>query len=856
MRRLVTCYLDDFLARGDAVAFAQRRGLRTFHWSYQEIASSSFAFAERLAERDTGKNDRVLLCGANSPEWVIAFFGCLLRGAIVVPLDTQSDAKFVERIQQQVNAKLAIFDRTARQTLRLPLPVVSLDEIEKTSECDQRPITENDIAEIVFTSGTTAEPKGVVLTHQNLLANIQPLERELGPYLKWERLVHPIRFLNLLPLSHVFGQFMGIFVPQLLGGEVFFIDSLKPSQIVETVKRERISVIVCVPRMLDTLRERVEREYQTGRPGRKKRFQAALEAATRWSVPRRWWEFRSIHRMLGWKFWAFISGGATLDEATDTFWHRLGFAVIQGYGLTETTSLVSVNHPFKKKRGSIGRVMRGQEVKLSSEGEILVRGANVSSGYWDQTGATNDGLSSQGSDKENWFHTGDVGELDAKGNLYFKGRRKEVIVTAAGLNVYPEDLEAALIQQPEIRAAAVVGMDGPYGPEPLAALLVRAGSDVPLEEVIRRANQSLAGHQQIRRWFVWPGEDFPRTSTQKIKRQEVAQRIIEASTQPLSASASDPLSDLIARIGGEIGNLNPDAKLGTDVKLDSLGRLELLSAIEDRYQIEISESDFNDVTTVGEIQSLINRRGSPTSFDGVRPTEDPEPSSYPYPHWPHRWPVSWLRTVGLYLIIFPFVRVMARPRVRGNGRLRNLKPPVLFVSNHLSMVDHALILWALPGRFHRHMSIAMDGELLRELRHPPQGASWFIRLRDRVKYLLVAFFFNVFAMPQKGGFRRSFGFAGEMVDGGYSVLVFPEGRRSPNGQMHSFRAGTGLLAQQLQVPVVPIRIDGIYELRQQGKHFAPADAITINIGTPVSFSAEQTAEEISRELEVHVRTAG
>jgi long-chain acyl-CoA synthetase len=870
MRQLVTSYLDEFLARGDAIAFAHRRGLRTVRWSYRRIATSAFGFAELLAERGIQKSDRVFLCGNNSPEWVVAFFGCLLRGAIVVPLDVQNESGFVERVQQQVNAKLAILDFDASESFRFTLPVISLDQLgELTCSANSDSSTTlapNDIAEIVFTSGTTAEPKGVVLTYQNLLANLLPLESELRPYLKWERLVHPIRFLNLLPLSHVFGQFMAIFVPQLLGSEVFFLDSLKPSQIVETVKRERISVIVCVPRMLETLRERVESEYRRGAHLNGTRepnhaLQNALDAARNWSVPRRWWEFRRVHRMFGWKFWAFISGGATLDAATEKFWQRLGFAIIQGYGMTETASLVSVNHPFKKRSGSIGRVMHGQEISLSDEGEILVRGANVSTGYWTNADSARGSATNH---EDRWFHTGDVGELDATGNLYFKGRKKEVIVTAAGMNVYPEDIEAVLNQQPQIKSAAVVGVEGPHGPEPVAALILRrdessslrfqndSSRDPRIVQAIEEANQSLAEHQRVRRWLIWPEEDFPRTPTQKVKRQLIAQRI-SGLDQAAPAASSNALLDLIGRVsGGPTNALKPDAKLGFDVNLDSLGRLELLNAIEDRYQLELNETAFTEATTVGEIERLI-RKQAPD--DGVVQTRKSRRSDYPYPQWPHRWPVNWLRVAALYLIVFPFVRVMGRPRVRGAETLKDWKGSLLFVSNHLSMVDHALILWALPGRFRRRLSIAMDGELLREWLNPPVDASWLTRLRHRGQYVLVAFFFNVFAMPQETGVRRSFEFAGEMMDRGFSVLVFPEGRRSPDGEMKPFRHGTGLLAKQLNAPVVPIRLEGIHELRQLGKHFASPGAITVNIGSPVKFATDNTPEEISAQLEARVRNA-
>jgi long-chain acyl-CoA synthetase len=897
MRELVTSYLEDFLTRGEAIAFAYREGLRTYRWTYADIARNAYEFADLLAERGINKGARVLLCGANSANWVIAFFGCLLRGAIVVPLDLQSEPGFIQRVQRQVDAKLAILDGEARRSFHPGLPIIPLEELTRATSTQSsyafpKPVDSvdsmgsvNDIAEIVFTSGTTAEPKGTVITHKNLLANLQPLEKQIRPYLKWERLVHPIRFLNLLPLSHVFGQFMGVFVPQLLDGEVFFADSLKPSEVVETVKRERISVIVCVPRMLDTLRQRVEREFDGTA------LEEALDRARNWSIPRRWWKFRRVHRMFGLKFWAFISGGATLNAETEEFWRRLGFAVIQGYGMTETASLVSVNHPFKKKAGSIGAIMPGQEVRLSEQGEILVRGPNVSPGYWTnlkdaETGRRGEGESAPSPrlpvsasprppvfpsslDAQGWLHTGDVGELDEEGNLYFKGRSKEVIVTSAGMNVYPEDLEAALNNQPEIKSSAVIGIEGPRGPEPVAALILRNSvtepGDAEVMQIIERANQDLTEHQKIRRWFVWPEEDFPRTATQKIRKPLIAEAIKKASSRHrVESTAADPLATLIARVSGEpVGVLSRDAKLATDLKLDSLARVELLGAIEDRYQVEINEAAFSDATTVGDIQTLI-REGSTDHETEYRSNRQEAEGSignrqsaignaYPYPHWPHRWPINWLRIAALYLIIFPYVRIMGRPAVKGYDHLKDQQGPLLFVSNHLSKVDHALILWASPHHIRRKMSIAMDGELLREWISPPAGTGWFTRLRYRVQYILVAFFFNIFAMPQHSGFRRSFAFAGEMMDRGYSVLVFPEGRRSPDGKLHKFRSGIGLLAQQLNVPVVPIRLDAIYELAQQGKHIAPPGALKINIGGVVEYSAEDSEQQITEDLESRIK---
>src|SRR5260370_2628769 len=328
--------MEDFLLRSNEPAFLHRHGLRVKRWSYGEIAKTALRFARELEARRIAKGDRVLVWSRNSHEWVSAVFGCLLRGVIVVPLDLQSEPGFVKRVEEQVKAKLALCDATTSGLVEQTLPVIELDELNSqiahhsSEPYSTTEISYDDIVEIVFTSGTTAEPKGVRITHRNLMANLTPLEREIKSYLKWERLFHPVRFLNLLPLSHVFGQFMGVYVPQLLGGAVFFQESLSPSQIVETVKRERISVVITVPRVLDALREKIESDYEAR--GALNRLRSAIASSDGRHFLRRWWTFRAIHNMFGWKFWAFVSGGATLHPDTEEFWRRWGFTGLQGIG--------------------------------------------------------------------------------------------------------------------------------------------------------------------------------------------------------------------------------------------------------------------------------------------------------------------------------------------------------------------------------------------------------------------------------------------------------------------------------------------------------------------------------------------
>ncbi|MFL6253854.1 MAG: AMP-binding protein, partial [Pyrinomonadaceae bacterium] len=260
MRSTINSYLEDYLRRGEETAFAHRRGLRLVRWSYRRVAETAYRFARELEARGINKGERVLVWAANGPEWVAAFFGCALRGAVLVPLDVESAPDFVARVQAQTRARLVLYStETQAQAASLGPPTLALEELESVvagrpvSPFAADEISADDLVEIIYTSGTTAEPRGVCLTHRNLLANLTPLEEGMRKYRKWVRLVHPLRFLCLLPLSHVFGQFMGILVPQLTGGEVFFNDALNPSEIVNTIKTRRINVVVTVPRLLDSL---------------------------------------------------------------------------------------------------------------------------------------------------------------------------------------------------------------------------------------------------------------------------------------------------------------------------------------------------------------------------------------------------------------------------------------------------------------------------------------------------------------------------------------------------------------------------------------------------------------------------
>ena len=850
-RRSLIDYLREYPKHGSSAAFVQRSGYRTSRASYAEVAGLAAQCAREFDRLEIAPGDRILFWGRNSAEWAAAFFGCILRGAVAVPMDQGATAEFAGRVAEQVDAKLLLAER-GNILVGKQRPTILLDSLQEAvarnspEAYDSPPLDRSSIAQIIFTSGATAEPKGVVISHGNILANLEPLEAEMRPYLKWERLVHPLRFLDLVPLSHVFGQFMGLWIPPLLGGVVCFQDSLNPSEIVATIRRERVSVLISVPRVLEALQAKIERDLEA--EGKLETFRKDFEASEKESVLRRMWRFRKIHRRFGWKFWAVISGGATLGPEAERFWGRTGFAAIQGYGLTETTSLVSVNHPFRIGQGSIGKVLHGREVKLDESGEILVRGENVATGYWEGNKIH---APAKNGDDAGWFRTGDLGALDAEGNLYFKGRKKNVIVTAAGMNVFPEDLEALLRREPEVKDCVVVGLDRGGNAEPCGVLLLRDVTSVKQPRhaagIVARVNDSLAEYQRMRSWFLWPETDFPRTSTGKPKLSEI-RASVEAQWGIANGAANWPanaggIKELISRMQGGGKEVGPNANLESDLHLSSLDRVELLSALEDRYQVDLNETSFASARTVGEVENLV-RASSPVRSEFVSP------------RWAQRWPVTWIRSFFYYLLTWPATHLMAHPRVFGRENLRGVKGPVLVISNHVIYLDVGFVLAALSMRLRHRLAVAMGGERLAEMRHPPREWPLARRLLNRMNYFLVVSLFNVFPLPKQSGFRESFRFAGDLADRGWNILVFPEGDLTPDGKLQPFRAGIGLLASNLKLPVVPMRIDGGYEVREAGSKFNRPGRIQVHIGKPVEFPAGTDPQEIARALEQCVAELG
>ena len=844
-RRNLLSLFDDFARFAGDTAVVQTRGYRREKLTYVELTARALFWGYALCGREIGPGDRVLLWGANSAEWVGCFWGILLRGAIVVPMDPAASPDFVQRAIKDAGVKLIMRDR---QLIDLPgvppsLIINDLKDVSRTpppaenAEMDPGDAsTRSTIAEIVYTSGTTSEPRGVVLTHGNILANLEPLERGIGQYRRYERWFHPLRFTTLVPLSHVFGQFMALFVPPLLGAAIVFEPSTNPSEIIRNVKRERATAVIAVPRMLDLLKSGLERDYEAR--GKSQWLKRTLERANGRKFLQRAWMFRRIHRRFGWKFWAFVSGGAALASDTEAFFKRMGYGVVQGYGMTETASMVSLNHPFRTTEGSVGKILPGREFKLADDGEILVRGENVAAGYW-KSGAL------QPSSEEGWLHTGDLGEMDGEGNLKFRGRKKNVIVTPAGLNVYPEDLESALRKQPAVRDCVVIPLERNGNAEPCAVLLLQDSQESASRAAVDAANLSLAEYQQIRRWLPWPDLDFPRNSMGKPRLGEIttraAQLFLGGQQQGAFHAQQSPVEELLSKFRA---SSSAKSNLEKELSLSSLDRVELMSSLEEMFHVELSETAFAEAKTVADVERLLQQ---PAARRG----------EYSYPRWTQRGPVRWLRLGVYYALVWPATQILGHPKIVGREHLRGLRGPMLFVSNHITRrADIGLILAALPPRFRHRLAAAIGGETLLTMRRPPRD--WFFAKRwvYQLGYWLVIALFNVFPLPQLSGFRESFRFAGESVDRGYSLVIFPEGmvNDSEDGRMAPFQSGIGLLAENLGIPIVPMRLDGVWQMKRERRRLAHIGEITVRIGAPVTFAPDTAPDEVARRLQSLVQS--
>ena len=807
-RETLLDFFDERL-RSDAEFCVHDNGYLVRRYSYATVRLAAGDFAARLAAAGVAAGDKVLFWSENRPEWVMAFWGCLLRGAVVVPIDYRASAGFLHKVGQLVDARVLLVGDEVEPPAEPGLDVWRLAELSETGGAPVPPMPAGytpaggDIAEIIFTSGATSEPKGVIITHRNVLANIVPVEREVLKYRKFGRPFYPLRFLNLLPLSHLFGQSLATFIPPMLPGVCVFMRGYSPSAIVHQIHSRRISVLVCVPKILDVLREHV----------RQMTPEVADAPADNPHVARRWWRYRRVHRLFGLKFWCFIVGAAPLDPDLELFWSRLGFLVVQGYGLTETAPIVTLNHPFKTRRGTVGTPIAGVEIRIADDGEILVKGDNVTTGYF---GAPAD---SAAAFENGWFHTGDLGLLDEAGRLQVLGRKKEVIVTPEGLNIFPNDVERVVDSVPGVKESVVVGLTRDGEERVHAVVVLKTPTDSAL--IARTANRKLEDHQRLRGVLVWPGNRLPRTEgTQKLKRSAV-RKWAEQGAAPVTAKTDTgdrTVATILERVAG--GTVSRDTRL-EELGLTSLERVELLMVLENELDATIDEGVVSGTATVADLEALV---ASPAAA-----SKAPGPV-FPLPHWSQSLLMRTTRRLCLRLWLLPLTRLFAWTRVHGLEHLAKVGGPVIFAANHQSFMDTPVILAALPRALRYRVATAMAKDFFAPHFHP-EGHTLSARWTNGLLYYLSTALFNAFPLPQReAGTRHALRYAGELIGAGNSLIIYPEGRRTVGDAIAWFRPGTAMIAARLDVPVVPVRLRGLDMVLGEGKRMARPGRVEVRFG--------------------------
>jgi len=826
---------------GTKEAFIIRPGFRTRAWSYRDLNDVVPRVARYLSDSGIKKGDRVLIWGVNRPEYGIAFLATLRVGAILVPLEANYAAEFAVKIAERTRASAAIVSsQTLARAKSLGLPLHEMERLPDLARvCPPLPkaaITGDDLAEVVFTSGTIGDPKGAMLSHRNILSNAIAATQifPIGP---------KQRLLSFLPLSHMFEQLGGFFTVLLAGASVIYPTSRQPAVVRRTFKERKVSMVLITPAVVKSLMLAIERTAEA--QGRKKLFET-LRRVARWlpmSVRRV--VFFSVHRQFGGRFRYIVSGGAALDPALGESWRELGIDVIQGYGTTECSPGLTFNRVGLNRLGSVGTPLPGVEVKVATDGEVLARGPNVFKGYWENEEATRAVL-----DKDGWYHTGDFGEFDKDGFLWLRGRKKDMIVLADGTNVYPEDIENALAADPRIEAIAT-----PLRPEVATVVgLQRPGEDIQVHAVflmkdneqvasiVRDTNVKLSGSQQIRGWTIWPDEEFPTTPTQKVKKRFVVERLLamgsvdQARAIPGDQAATRTLTD-VERVITQVANLppaavRPEATLSADLGLDSLGRVDLLGAIEEELGAYVDEAALEPNATVAELERMVAAARDVKRDTGI-----------------YGWPLSPLvRSFGLLLqqtLIYPLVHVFYKVKITGQEKLVGLRGPVMFAPNHCLHWDNGIILMAIPLSWRWKLAVAAAADDV---------------FGNKLNGFASSILANAFPLAREGAIRRSLELLGARLDRHFSVLIYPEGKLTIGGPMQPFKSGTGLIAVEGATPVVPmkLKIGKVSVLDHMDRKWEASRSngwrgdVEVVFGDPIYFPAGTPAGDATAKLQAAV----
>lgn len=798
--------------------------------SYRELRDAASRAGLLLRTRGIKPEDRVLLIGENSPEWVIAYFAILYAGAVAVPLDHLISAEELAPICRIAEPRGALVSEKCRERLGKTLEELApgiheleLSELRRPFVLRGKPLeaitTERKtLASIVFTSGTTGMPKGVMLTHGNFTSEVMMIGRVFA--LDGSDVV-----LSLLPLHHTFEFTCGMLLPIASGARIVYPIGVDAASLSRTLTDVRPTALIAVPALWEAVHRRITDEVEERGPffaagfARLRDLNRGLDRGYHLNLGSV--IFRQAHQALGGRLKLAVSGGAALPQRVAQFFSDLGIKLLEGYGLTESAPVLSVAHPDEPLTiGSVGKPLGQVEIRLdgadeSGVGEIIARGPNVMSGYYRNPEATAEVL------REGWLHTGDLGRVDAEGRLFIVGRAKDVIVDSGGNNIYIDELEELYGHSPLIKELAVVGLKVAQG-EQVAALIVpayaRGESRRTIEDRLRehfeKVSAGLSPHKRIR-ILRFTDHELPRTRTRKVKRAEVVatlQSMLRRDPdQPVAASEEIApwLGEAIRQVASGAEEITPATRLIEDLGLDSLALAELAEHIALKGGAELSAEQLSEISTVDDLQKVLTEGQSrprlPSYAEYARPYTVQLPG-----------PLKRLGEAAFRRSLDTAFESWLKPTIMGRGNIpanRN----VLVVANHSSHVDFGLVSYAMGVHGRELLVLA--------------AKDYFFN--NGIRRFIATNFTRLIPFDRERAQLESLDEALEELRAGRSVLMFPEGTRSPDGAVHDFKSGAGYLALHSACDVLPIHIKGTFDVLGKGSLIPRHAPVEVRIGAVI-----------------------
>lgn len=804
---------------GDRVALHIRRYLRTERIKYTDLDRLTKKMGGLLERNGVKKGDRVLIWGLNMPEWTIAFLGCLRFGVILVPVGVNSTVDLVKKYIDQTEPKMMFVSRFMADFEKISIDkIVMEDLIDLLDDCQfgrVNKVSGDDLAEIVFTSGTTGDPKGVMISHQNLLFGVGAL-LDLIPKYKHFRL------LSVLPLSHIMEQVAGVVAPLERGATLFYLPRINTLTLKKAIKKYRITTINLVPQVMRMFMDSIE--HQAKIEGKEKIFATMLGLAQHLPMNLRRKIFAKVHRELGGKLYMFGVGSAPLDVGLAKKWEALGVKVVEGYGATETTAMVTLNSVYDRELGSVGKPIPGVSLKISDNNEILIKSDGVTPGYYKNEKKTREVFDSDG-----YYKTGDMGKFGKKGCVYITGRDKFKIVTAAGDKVFPEDVERVLNAHPDVWDSCVFGIKKGDG-EVVTATLILKNKKASVKNVIEDANKKLEVAQRILDFKTWEEKDFPRLHTLKVNRAKVIAKFdgSDAGTTEEKVEIKDKVVELLALVcKADRQKIRESSRLVSDLQLDSLRRVALVALIEQDMGISVDENLIDTKTNVSDLREMIKKSNNKLG-------------EYKYSGWSLHPIISklreWLRRKVLFAIQDKYIKEL---EVVGVEKLKEIGDgPAIFVFNHVGHFDSSLIIRIVSEEMRRRQFAVADSELYES------------KLQSAFLYL----FGNAFPLDKinKNNIKSAFEFIADRFDENMVLIIAPEGRISDDGVLQEFKNGTSVLAVETGVPVVTFKIEGYRQIYPRKKKFPywpeGYGSVKVTVGDVLRFDKKSSYEDVNRAM--------